>query len=394
MEREFSTDNELSRTQEQIEAEIDAQVAAGTYVNEYAPTVFTVRCHEEVYKTLATAGDFPCRVYYREEELDTDREQGVRSVVVLTSEEYLDPIEDPTGDFQAWFSKPGTVFVNAICRCPSEGQTITSTRDCRDCVKWLANQSFLSQFNGNKDKIYVVDEDGAIVHMNYDLSSASMTVNEPLAFDVWDVDTEFPPNSDVSREDLGYPAIGNGSVSLSYTRVFQSGSISINALKSAFGGGNSINDYYRGGNAIVNISENNSVPTSGTISFGNFRNTTNSIQANCDGNFRHLNIRHEVFGATIWSTKLKKTVRFSGHAGSESHGNPALRFANSGEGVIELVYAGTPGVYGLPGNGGGGGGGGGQGGGLAIHLASPTKISGGVWGSIAAGGGGGLGIKG
>ena len=74
MEREVQTNQDWVRMQERIEREIDEQVAAGTYENEFAPTVYTVKCHEEVYKTLATQGDFPCRVYYREEELDVDRE--------------------------------------------------------------------------------------------------------------------------------------------------------------------------------------------------------------------------------------------------------------------------------------------------------------------------------
>jgi len=398
MEREVQTNQDWVRMQERIEREIDEQVAAGTYENEFAPTVYTVKCHEEVYKTLATQGDFPCRVYYREEELDVDRESGIRSVVVLTTEEFIDPLNDEDNKFQAWFSKPGTVFVNAICRCPSEGQSITSTRDCRDCVKWLTNQEFLTQFNGNKDKIYVVDENDQIVPMNYDSLSASMTVNDPISFDVWDVDTPFPGNADVNPTDLGYPAIGNGTVSLNYTNVFTSGAISVSALKSAFGGGNSINSYYRG-QSIVNISQNNSVPTSGTISFSQFRNTTNSVQANCDGNFRHLNIRHEVFGATLWSSQLKKTVRLSGHAGSDSIDNPALRFANSGVGVIELQTAGSGFAQGLPGQGGNGGGGRGNDGGYAIHLASPTKISDSVWtgrvkGAGGGGGGGGNGGRG
>jgi hypothetical protein len=56
-----------------------------------------------------------------------------------------------------------------------------------------------------------------------------------------------------------------------------SGAISFDNLQTEFGNTNPIplNEYYRGGTLVPNISVNNSVPTSGTISLFNFYNATN-----------------------------------------------------------------------------------------------------------------------
>jgi len=407
MEREVQTNQEWVRMQSDLEIKYDSDAASGTNVTEWTPVRYNIKCHEEVYKTLATQGDFPCRIYYREEELDPERTSGIRSIVVLTTEEFLDPVGDHENkEFTAWFSKPGTILVNAICRCPAEGQSITSTRDCRDCVKWLSAQDFLAQFNGNKDKIYVVDENNSVVLMNYDSLSASLSVNEPISFDIWDNKVPFPGNEDLlspassaSSSELPADIIGDGSVSLVYNTLFSSGSISFSALKSNFGGGNSINTYYRGGNAVVNVSNNNNVPTGGTISFSQFRNSTNKVSGHCNGNFSHLQMRWEVYGDTLWQSKLNKTTRLSGHAGAINIDNPALRFNNSGQGTIELETAGSGFAMGEPGQPGGGGGGRGNDGGWAIHLASTVKISDSVWtgrvkGAGGGGGGGGNGGRG
>ena len=48
-----------------------------------------------------------------------------------------------------------------------------------------------------------------------------------------------------------------------------------------------LSNYYRG-KGVVNISENNNVPTSGTIAFSAFRNVCSGITATCSGNFTHL----------------------------------------------------------------------------------------------------------
>ncbi len=58
-----------------------------------------------------------------------------------------------------------------------------------------------------------------------------------------------------------------------------SGPISVEGIQTEFGGVNpiGINEYYRGGGYVPNISQNNNIPTSGTISVGNFYNSLNRI---------------------------------------------------------------------------------------------------------------------
>jgi hypothetical protein len=54
--------------------------------------------------------------------------------------------------------------------------------------------------------------------------------------------------------------------------------VSLNNIKNAFNGTTTrLSDYYRGGTNIYNITRLNTIPTSGPISFGNFKNTTNVI---------------------------------------------------------------------------------------------------------------------
>ena len=56
-----------------------------------------------------------------------------------------------------------------------------------------------------------------------------------------------------------------------------SGAISLNDIAGEFGGSvpHSITEYYRGGGLVPNSSANNSIPTSGTISFSQFYGGTN-----------------------------------------------------------------------------------------------------------------------
>jgi hypothetical protein len=56
--------------------------------------------------------------------------------------------------------------------------------------------------------------------------------------------------------------------------------VSLNNIKNAFNGTTTkLSDYYRGGTNIYNITRLSNIPTSGPISFGNFKNTTNVILA-------------------------------------------------------------------------------------------------------------------
>lgn len=58
-----------------------------------------------------------------------------------------------------------------------------------------------------------------------------------------------------------------------------SGAISLSAIASEFGDStpNSISEFYRGGSLVPNVSINNSVPTSGAISFSNFYGATDQL---------------------------------------------------------------------------------------------------------------------
>lgn len=58
-----------------------------------------------------------------------------------------------------------------------------------------------------------------------------------------------------------------------------SGAISINDLRTEFGdtpGSDSLSEYYRGGAYVPNITQNNSIPTGGTIRLSNFYGATNA----------------------------------------------------------------------------------------------------------------------
>ena len=58
-----------------------------------------------------------------------------------------------------------------------------------------------------------------------------------------------------------------------------SGAISLSAIASEFGDStpNSISEFYRGGSLVPNTSINTNVPTSGEISFSDFRGAANQL---------------------------------------------------------------------------------------------------------------------
>ena len=135
------------------------------------------------------------------------------------------------------------------------------------------------------------------------------------------------------------------------------------------GGGDSISGYYRGG-AVGDISLNTNVPTSGVISFSNFRTVTTAVAADCNGNWQHLQARYEVFTGDLWQSTLKKTLNLNGNVGG-ANGSPALRFNTGGQGDIEVYVNNTtnsPCVRGYAGEGGDANEGGGKTGYVAMHL--------------------------
>ena len=111
-----------------------------------------------------------------------------------------------------------------------------------------------AHYDANSGDIVAIDvaDGNKMYEMSYDLSSSK--IYSDISNNVYD--------------DFTSGTVGNGSLSLSYDQKFVSGSISFNSLKSELAGGNNISNYYRGGN-VANISQNNNVPTSGTISFSN-----------------------------------------------------------------------------------------------------------------------------
>ncbi len=360
-----------------------------------------------VYKSLATVGDFYCKIWYRQEEFDDDRLNGERTVILVGTNDGEPFIEDSLV-LHRYFQQSGTVFVNAKYR-QQLTDLVYANRDLKDCVKWLS--SCIGKYNGNNAPIKLVDTNNneltyTMIYDDIALSLECSDSESPLTLDATYPNT-MPldaPIKNWGQDTAGEPDIAYGSVSKNYNLFFTTmANISMSGLKSNLGASaNNIGSYYRGGANVGNISQNNSIPTSGTIKFSHFHNACNKIEANCSGNFDHMRTRHDVFNESEWTGNINKTVILSGHAGSRAQNQPAVRFNQSAGGnTIEFQitgggraygWAGSPAGYNLsqgPVDGSGTLTNGGPGG-YAIHLACPTKISGGTWnGAIAGGGGGG-----
>lgn len=87
-----------------------------------------------------------------------------------------------------------------------------------------------------------------------------------------------------------------------------SGTITLNDLRNEFGGDRSLDDYYRGGGNVPNISQNNNVPTSGEIRLSHFYGATDGIP-----------LRIDVIGGG------------GGGGGGAEDGNPGGRAGNGGD---------------------------------------------------------------
>lgn len=353
--------------------------------SELAPTAKVARWHEKIYKTLATVGDFKCYVWYYDDDYDELRTtEGTKQIHIVGTEQRIeDEIElnKYLGISDMVFTE-GVIYVNAIIRL--NGTTYNNNKDLKDCVKYMSGVA--NHYGASKDKIVCIDplDNDKMYDMNYDVSSAKTY-------------------SDVSNNvlsDFTSGTIGNGSLSVSYNTAFGSGSISMGDIKSKFGGtnDNNIDKYHRGEN-IANITENNAIPTSGEIAFGDFRNVVDGITANANGNWMHLQARWEVFGDNAYTSGVKKTLNITGNVGPADNANPAVRINSGGSGeiIVNVTNSNYP-VRGWPGTGGGAGQGG-QAGNVAMHVASPIKMSnsdyvGRVGGGGGGGGGGGTGGQG
>ena len=351
-------------------------------VSELAPTAKVACWHEKIYKTLATVGDFKCYVWYYDDDYDELRTtEGTKRIHIIGTEQRIeDEIElnKYLGISDMVFTE-GVIYVNAIIRL--NGTTYNNNKDLKDCVKYMSGVA--NHYGASRDKIVSIDplDNDKMYDMNYDVTSAKTY-------------------SDVSNNvlsDFTSGAIGNGSLSVSYSTTFGSGSISFSDIRSKFGSTNdkNIDKYHRGEN-IANITQNNNIPTSGEISFGDFRNVVDGITGNANGNWMHLQARWEVFGDNAWTSGVKKTLNITGNVGPADNGNPAVRINSGGSGeIIVNVQSGSYPVRGWPGNGGAAAQGG-QAGNVAMHVASPIKMptshyNGRVGGGGGGGGGGGAG---
>jgi len=399
----MTLETNYSAIEEQKENEMEAN--PDLYNGSFTYAHYTTGQDTHLYKSLSTVGDFYCKIWYRNEEFDDDRVNGERNVIIVGTPEG-DPFIGDAETIHRYLDMPGSVFVNAQYRQQLTDLTY-SNRDLKDCVKFLS--ACIGKYNGNKDTIKLVDtNDNELTYsMVYDEEALTLEVTNsdaPLTLTDTFPNTmsEDSPIKQFGTNIAGEASAMDGAVNKIYNTVLGSGPIGFDNIKGDFqSGDNSISQYYRGGNNIGNISQNNNIPTSGTISWSNFRNACNKIEANCSGNFDHLEARWEIYGNDEWVTKTNKTVILSGHCGTRDQNQPAIRFNNSGGGnTIEFkiiasgrVYgwAGSPAGYNLsqgPVDGSGTLTNGGPGG-YAIHLASSIKIGGEWAGSIKGGGGGG-----
>ena len=380
------------------------------YKGSFEYSHYTMVNDVHLYKSLATVGDFYCKVWFRQEEFDDDREVGERNVILIGTDSD-DPFIDDSLILSRYFNENGTIFVNAKFRRHLTDLPYAN-RDLKDCVKFLS--ACISKYNGRKDEIKLVDRDNneTTYTMCYDESDLSMTCTDsdaPLTLEATYPNTigADAPIKDWGNSILGEPDQVYGSVSKSYSTAFGSGSISMGSIKSTFGSGdNSISNYYRGGNNVGNISQNNNVPTSGTFAFSKFRNVCYKIEANCSGNWDQMRTRWDVFGDSEWVAKINKTTTLSGHAGSRTQSQPAVRINQSAGGnTIQFQitsggraygWAGSPAGYNLsagPVDGSGTLTNGGPGG-TAMHVAVACQGAGALSSAEGGGGGGGKGGQG
>jgi hypothetical protein len=179
--------------------------------------------------------------------------------------------------------------------------------------------------------------------------------------------------------------------------------ISMTTIATEFGGTvpHSLSEYYRGGGLVPNAPQNAAIPTSGTISMGNFYGATNrvAIPLTITGNTYNYDVfanRGPTYTAGI--SDITVTVNPGVTVGSTSTGAFAMLVPsgfNAGD-TVTIVNNGV--IQGMGGGGGTGGsvpsgssssspGGPGAGGGSAISVSRPTVITNN--GTVAGGGGGG-----
>ena len=343
--------------------------------SEFAPTAREEMFHEKVYKTLVTLGDFKCYVWFYDYDYNDSRTtQGTKRIHIVPSEERIEDSLEINKYFNVandvW--SEGVIYVNAIFR--RNGTAFTSNKDLKDCIKYFSGVA--AHYGADKDKIVAIDI--ADNEKMYDMSYDSLTSN-----------TYADVSNNVYSDFTSIP-IGNGSLSLSYERVFQTGEIEMSDINDEFGLGNNIGAYYRG-NGIADIPENSAVPTLGNpISYSNLRQTVKKITAQCNGNWQHLQAKWEVYGESAYASSLEKILNVNGYVGSGANTDPAIRFHSGGGGDIKVyLNAGNEAVRGYSGDAGSAGGGNGSNGGVGMVVATPIKMPQSHYNDRLRGGGGG-----
>jgi hypothetical protein len=98
-----------------------------------------------------------------------------------------------------------------------------------------------------------------------------------------------------------------------------SGSLSFVSLVNEFGGSGSVglSEYYRGGAFVPNISVNNNIPTSGTISLSNFYNSTGKLigSFNIYSDFQPFNLRNRLVADFGWDQIRPVEIYINQYAG-------------------------------------------------------------------------------
>jgi len=130
--------------------------------------------------------------------------------------------------------------------------------------------------------------------------------------------------------------------------------ISMSTLNTEFGGGFALSSYYRGGSFVPNSPQNNAIPTSGTISLGNFFSSSNRMVYGITASGNNFDVFANR-GASYQAGKTDLTVTVPGTVGSANTGSYALLVPNgfSPTDTVTLVNNGL--IQGAGGAGGAGG---------------------------------------
>jgi len=356
---------ELNSNQLELERLANEQAAQGIQP-EWAPKRLNAKFQEHAYKTLKTYdGEFLLYIWYYEEEYDSDRLNGERPVIVHGTTEVVNGLKESDGMVKSifdneillkYYTAPGAVYVNVVVR-PSD-KSILDNADFKDAIQFLRDKRIVTEYNGDYDKIYVIHDDQITISK---LDSSGSKVVHVLESDTYVLDDISKVNS-VSD----FATLVQNQITISPDNLFSSGQISLGSVRSSFGGGGNISDYFRG-RSIPNVSYNNGVPTGGSISFSNFRNTTKKITSYCNGTFTHLQARWEIFGDSLWTSNIDKEIQFNGYSGSNDS-NPGLRINMGQQGSCTFYASGSSMIMGRPGDRNSGAGN------VALHLASPLRL--------------------